>query len=56
LSSVCWLAALRNLFKGGTKDWSQSNNVWLLYLTISLMELCMLCIALLLLHMQSLSI
>ena len=56
LSSVRWLAALRNLFKGGTKDWSQSNNVWLLYLTISLMELCMLCIALLLLHMQSLSI
>ena len=56
LSSVCWLAALRNLFKGGTKDWSQSNNVWLLYLTISLMGLRMLCIALLLLHMQSLSI
>ena len=56
LSSVRWLAALRNLFKGGTKDWSQSNNVWLLYLTISLMELCMLCKNLPLLHMQSLSI
>ncbi len=49
---VIWLTT----WKGGTKDWSQSNNVWLLYLTISLMELCMLCKTLPLLHLQSLSI